>query len=126
MIDGLRALSDHLCGLDSASPEGALLNGAANYIEGATDGLREHMKQLRDMRVKFEIVGAFMEDAADELEASINEQYKARDIYPDEMRRYERDMNLPRDIRATLIRTLRWWEPGTKEPVSISHWGIVE
>jgi len=31
-------------------------------------------------------------------------------------------MELPDAIRAML----RWWEPGATEPVSISHWGIVE
>jgi len=96
MIADLRALSDHLRGLDSASPEGALLHDAANYIEGATSSLREHMQMLTEMRVRLEQVRPLMEQAI--------------------------DMELPRAIRALL----RWWGPGTAEPASISHWGIVE
>jgi hypothetical protein len=47
LIAGLRALRDHLRGLDSASPEAALMGAAADYIEGATDSLREHMAIAR-------------------------------------------------------------------------------
>lgn len=115
MIDGLRALSDHLCGLDSASPEGALLNDAANYIEGASSSLREHMQMLREMRVRLEQVRPLMVVAVKELE----EFY---DMYRSNQHQYQRDMELPRAIRDLL----RWWEPGTAEPASISHWGIVE
>ena len=115
MIGGLRALSDHLCELDSASPEGALLNDAANYIEGASSSLRDHMQMLTEMHVRLEQVRPLMEEAAKELE----ELY---DLYRLSQDQYEREMGLPRAIRAML----RWWEPGTAEPVSISHWGIVE
>jgi hypothetical protein len=115
MIDGLRALSDHLCGLDSASPEGALLNDAANYIEGASSSLREHMQMLTEMRVRLEQVRPLMVVAVKELE----EFY---DMYRSNQHQYQRDMELPRAIRDLL----RWWEPGTAEPASISHWGIVE
>jgi hypothetical protein len=115
MIDGLRALSDHLRGLDTASPEGALLADAANYIEGATDSLREHMQMLTEMRVRLEQMRPLMEEAAKELE----EFY---DMYRSNQHQYQRDMELPRAIRAML----RWWEPGTAEPASISHWGIVK
>jgi len=122
MIDGLRALSDHLCGLDSASPEGALLNDAANYIEGASNSLREHMRMLTKMRVRLEQVRPLMEEAASTLEAITEHDYPERDKYAGDKRRYERDMELPRAIKSML----RWWEPETEEPVSISHWGIVE
>ena len=115
IIDDLRALSDHLCGFDSASPESELLNDAANYIEGASSSLREHMQMLTEMRVRLEQVRPLMEQAAKELE----EFY---DMYRSNQHQYERDMELPRAIRALL----RWWEPGTAEPASISHWGIVE
>jgi hypothetical protein len=106
MIDGLRVLSDHLCGFDSASPEGALLADAANFIEGASSSLREHMQMLTEMRVRLEQVRPLMEEAADVLEDVIIQGCEEE---------------LPRAIRVML----RWWEPGTAEPASISHWGIV-
>jgi hypothetical protein len=45
---------------------------------------------------------ALMEQAVDELEENANGSYPYRDAYPKEQRRYERDMELPRAIRATL------------------------
>jgi hypothetical protein len=121
MIDGLRALSDHLCGLDSASLEGELLNDAANFIEGASNSLREHMALLIEMRVKLEQVRPLMQEAASSLSEYIMHEHRYWDS-AEEKRRFDRDMELPNAMRALL----RWWEPGTKEPVSISHWGIVE
>lgn len=118
MIADLRSLSDDLRG----SPEGVLLNDSANYIEGATGSLREHMQMLTEMRVRLEQVRPLMEQAAEELAENASGSYPYRDEYPEEMRRYNRDMELPAAIRALL----RWWEPGTAEPASISHWGIVE
>ena len=118
MIDGLRALA----GLEVLRHHAPLLNDAANYIEGATGSLREHMQMLTEMRVRLEQVRPLMEQAAEELAENASGSYPYRDKYPEEMRRYEREMELPRAIRAML----RWWEPGTAEPVSISHWGIVE
>lgn len=118
MIDGLRALA----GLEVLRHHAALLDDAANYIEGASSSLREHMQMLTEMRVRLEQVRPLMEEAAEELEEMNDSFYHHREKYPDEQRRYERDMELPRAIRAML----RWWEPGTEEPVSISHWGIVE
>jgi hypothetical protein len=47
MVAQLRALADHLRKLDSASPEAALMHDAANYIAGATDSLREHMRAIK-------------------------------------------------------------------------------
>ncbi len=47
MVAGLRALASHIAMLDSGSGDAALLRDAANYIEGATDSLREHMAALR-------------------------------------------------------------------------------
>jgi hypothetical protein len=111
MIDGLRALA----GLEVLRHHAPLLNVAANYIEGATDSLREHMHTLKEMRVRLEQVRPLMEQAAKELE----EFY---DMYRSNQHQYQRDMELPRAIRDLL----RWWEPGTAEPASISHWGIVE
>ena len=119
MIAGLRALAN--------SPEAlishpALLDDAANYIEGATGSLREHMQMLTEMRVRLEQVRPLMEEAVSTLEAIIEHDYPERDKYAEDKRRYERDMELPRAIKSML----RWWEPGTEEPASISHWGIVE
>ena len=111
MITDLRSLSDDLRG----SPEGALLHDSANYIEGASSSLREHMQMLQEMRVRLEQVRPLMEEAAKDLE----ELY---DMYRSNQHQYEREMKLPRAMRALL----RWWEPGTAEPASISHWGIVE
>jgi len=54
---GLRALSAHLLRLDSASPEGELLAEAANYIEGATDSLREHMLEVGRLRTALRVNG---------------------------------------------------------------------
>jgi len=104
MIDGLRALSDHLRGLDSASPEGALLNDAANYIEGGSSSLREHMAMVMNLRVQVEQTRTLMENAADELAENASGSYPHRDAYPDEMRRYMRDMELPNAIRSMLRR----------------------
>ena len=111
MIADLRALA----GLEVLRHHAALLNDSANYIEGATGSLREHMQMLKEMRVRLEQVRPLMEQAAKELE----EFY---DMYRSNQHQYERDMELPHAIRAML----RWWEPGTEEPASISHWGIVE
>jgi len=104
MIDGLRALA----GLEVLRHHAALLDDAANYIEGASSSLREHMQMLQAMRERLEQVRPLMEEAASVLEAVM---IKGCD-----------EEELPRAIRAML----RWWEPGTEEPVSISHWGIVE
>jgi hypothetical protein len=104
MITDLRSLSDDLRG----SPEGALLHDAANYIEGASSSLREHMQMLTEMRVRLEQVRPLMEEDASVLE--------------DVMIKGCDEEELPRAIRAML----RWWEPGTAEPASISHWGIVK
>jgi hypothetical protein len=117
MIDGLRFMAGFY-----VSDNQALLNDAANYIEGASSSLREHMQMLTEMRVRLEQVRPLMEQAADVLAENASGSYPYRDKYPEEMRRYEREMELSRAICATL----RWWEPGTEEPVSISHWGIVE
>jgi hypothetical protein len=65
MITGLRALA----GLEVLRHHAALLNDAANYIEGATESLREHMQMLQAMRVKLEQVRPLMEKAIEELEA---------------------------------------------------------
>ena len=113
MIDGLRALANSPEALISHA---ALLDDAANYIEGATGSLREHMQMLQAMRERLEQVRPLMEEAAEELADLFWEEW------PDEKGQYKRDMKLPNAIHATL----RWWEPGTTEPVSISHWGIVE
>jgi hypothetical protein len=118
MITDLRALA----GLEVLRHHAALLNDSANYIEGATGSLREHMQMLQAMRERLEQVRFLMEQAAEELAENASGLYPYRDEYPEEMRRYNRDMELTNAIRAML----RWWEPGTEEPVSISHWGIVE
>lgn len=117
MITGLRALAN--------SPEAlishvALLDDAANYIEGATGSLREHMQMLTEMRVRLEQVRPLMEDAAKQLEEYAN--FGGYDkSNPDEKYFYDLDMELPRAMRDLL----RWWDPGIAEPASISHWGIV-
>jgi hypothetical protein len=113
MITDLRALANNPEALISHV---ALLDDAANYIEGATESLREHMQMLTKMRVRLEQVRPLMEEAAEELAVLFWGES------PDEEGQYKRDMELPNAIRAML----RWWEPGTAEPASISHWGIVE
>jgi hypothetical protein len=45
---------------------------------------------------------ALMEEAVEELEEMNDSHYHHREKYPDEQRRYERDMELPRAIRAML------------------------
>lgn len=110
MIDGLR-FSAGFCMSDNQ----ALLNDAANYIEGASSSLREHMQMLTEMRVRLEQVRFLMEEAAKEL-AELYDMHHAHTPS------YDQSMKLSRAIRAML----RWWEPGTAEPASISHWGIVE
>jgi hypothetical protein len=104
MIGELRSLSDHLRELDSASLEGALLNDAANYIEGSAHSLREHMAMVMNLRVQVEQTRTLMEDAAEELAENASGSYPHRDAYPDEMRRYMRDMELPNAIRSMLKR----------------------
>ena len=108
MISGLRVLANSPEALISHA---ALLDDAANYIEGATGSLREHMHMLQAMRERLEQVRPLMEEAAEELAENASGSYPYRDEY----------MELPNAIRSML----RWWEPGTTEPVSISHWGIV-
>jgi hypothetical protein len=103
MITGLRALA----GLEVLRHHAALLDDAANYIEGTTENLRQQAEQLTVMRVRLEQVRPLMEEAADVLEDVIIQGCAEE---------------LPTAIRAML----RWWEPGTAEPASISHWGIVE
>jgi malate synthase len=120
MITGLRALANSPEALISHA---ALLDDAANYIEATAEISRQHIRQLMDMRVRLEEqVRPLMEEAASTLEAITEHDYPERDKYAGDKRRYERDMELPRAIKSML----RWWEPGTEEPVSISHWGIVE
>lgn len=50
MVADLRGLAKHIHTMDSGSGDAALLRDAANYIEGATDSLREHMALLRTAR----------------------------------------------------------------------------
>jgi len=119
MITGLRALANSPEALISHA---ALLDDAANYIEGATGSLREHMQMLTEMRIRLEQVRPLMEEAADELEEFYDFFYEDRYKISVDMSLYNLDMELPRAIRALL----RWWESGTEESVSISHWGIVE
>jgi len=120
MITDLRALAN--------SPEAlishvALLDAAANYIEATAEISRQHIRQLLDMRVRLEEqVRPLLEKAADELEGYYDSFYKDRYKKPVDMSLYECDMELPRAMRDLL----RWWEPGTAEPASISHWGIVK
>jgi hypothetical protein len=102
MVTGLRVLA----GL-SLPYNKVLLDDAANYIEGTTENLRQQAEQLTAMRVRLEQVRPLMEDAADVLEDVIIQGCAEE---------------LPIAIRAML----RWWEPGTTEPVSISHWGVIE
>ena len=45
---------------------------------------------------------ALMEEAVEELEEMNDSHYHHREKYPEEQRRYERDMELPRAIRAML------------------------
>ena len=113
MITDLSALANSPEALISHA---ALLDDAANHIEGSTENLRQQAEQLTAMRVMLEQVRPLMEEAAKELADMFWEEW------PDEKGQYKRDMKLPNAIRATL----RWWEPGTTEPVSISHWGIVK
>jgi len=113
MVDGLRALANSPEALISHA---ALLDDAANYIEGASSSLRQHMQMLTEMRVRLEQVRPLMEEAAKELADLFWEEC------PDEEGQYKRDMKLPNALHAML----RWWEPRTAEPASISHWGIVE
>jgi hypothetical protein len=119
MIDGLRALANHPEALIS---DALFAHDAANFIEGASNSLREHMALLIEMRVRLEQVRPLMEQAIEELEEMYDSHYHRREKDPQVQSRYSIDMELPRAIRAML----RWWEPGAKEPVSISHWGIVE
>jgi len=119
MITDLRALAN--------SPEAlishvALLDAAANYIEGASSSLRQQAEQLIMMRVRLEQVRPLMEQVVNKLEQEINILHYHRNESPYHMRLYNNDMELPRAIKSML----RWWEPGTAEPASISHWGIVE
>ena len=65
MITDLRALANSPEALISHA---ALLDDAANYIEGATGSLRQHMQMLTEMRVRLEQVRPIMEEAAKQLE----------------------------------------------------------
>lgn len=50
MVADLRGLAKHIHAMDSGSGDAALLRDAANYIEGATSSLREHMDMVRRLR----------------------------------------------------------------------------
>jgi nitrogen fixation/metabolism regulation signal transduction histidine kinase len=81
-----------------------LYQAAATFIEGAAESLREHMAMVTALRVKVEQTRTLMEQAADELAENASDAYPHRDAYPDEMRRYMRDMELPRAIWSMLRR----------------------
>jgi hypothetical protein len=117
MVTGLRVLA----GL-SLPYNKVLLTDAANYIEGASSSLRDHLQMIREMRVRLEQARPLIEQVVNKLEQEINILYYHRNESPYHMRLYNADMELPRAIKSML----RWWEPGTAEPASISHWGIVE
>ena len=120
MTTGLRALANSPEALISHA---ALLDDAANYIEATAEISRQHIRQLMDMRVRLEEqVRPLLGEAADELEEFYDSFYEDRYKISVDMSLYNLDMELPRAIRALL----RWWESGTEEPASISHWGIVE
>lgn len=103
MITGLRALANSPEALISHA---ALLDDAANYIEGATSSLREHMQMLTEMRVRLEQVRPLMEEAASGLEQRADTDNPRRASYHIHMRRYERDMELPKAIKSIL----KWWK----------------
>lgn len=119
MITDLRALANSPEALISHA---SLLDDAANYIEGTTENLRQQAEQLIAMRVKLEQARPLIEQVVNKLEQEINILYYHRNESPYYMRLYNADMELPRAIKSML----RWWEPGTAEPASISHWGIVK
>ena len=50
MVTQLRKISGDLRGAVKDSIEAELFNDAANYIEGATDSLREHMAEVNRLR----------------------------------------------------------------------------
>lgn len=50
MVAQLRKISGDLRGAVKDSIEAELFNDAANYIEGATDSLREHMAEVNRLR----------------------------------------------------------------------------
>lgn len=76
MVTGLRALANNPEALISHA---ALLDDAANYIEGATSSLREHMQMLTEMRVRLEQVRPLMEEAIEELEEMYDSHYYQRE-----------------------------------------------
>jgi hypothetical protein len=45
---------------------------------------------------------ALMEEAIEELSATASANYSSRALYPDLMRRYNNEMELPNDIRAAI------------------------
>ena len=95
MVTGLRALANSPEALISHA---ALLDDAASHIEATAEISHQHIRQLLEMRVRLEQVRPLMEQAAKELE----ELY---DMYRSNQHQYEREMELPRAIRALL----RWW-----------------
>jgi hypothetical protein len=72
--------------------EPCLTCGYRSPSEIVTVGGQNEIKQLRGL----------LEEAADDITTQCNQNYPSRDQYPDEMRRYTRDMDLVYRIRDAL------------------------
>ncbi len=91
MIAGLRALGSHIKRMDSGSGDAALICDAANYIEGATESLREHMAELRKAR---EEIAALETALANSEKARTNAEKEAQWVgaQQDEVESFARSM----------------------------------
>ena len=74
-----------------------LLSGYAELFEKRGD--HNAASDFRRAVIEFERLKALLTEAADALAQDAHDQHPSRDKYPDEMRRYERDMELANRIR---------------------------
>lgn len=57
---------------------------------------------VREIEAENARLRGLLEEAADDIEETVEATYRSMNLYPDQQRRKEQDMNLPRRIRAAL------------------------
>lgn len=83
---------------------------STHSIKGEDHYKCREVKAERDLlRAEVERLRGLLKEAADYIEETVEATYYGTALYPDQQRRKERDMDLPRRIRAAL-------EGGSDEP----------
>ena len=74
-------------------------------LQDAYDALDQVETELRQTRAELAAARELLNEASAEIEASLAAEYDGKQYeYPDELRRFRRDMDLPRRIRQALAR----------------------